>query len=779
MGKRFLLAAVACALLVTARPAGALYGLFLERFYPASSPAGSMLLYEWPQRGAQPGNEGWTLSLLRPNCYMGNSWHTTLPHSSPNGYENYRIGATGQPVTEYYGDRSAFAPFGTLFMLGNSTRVPQYQGNGGGTITAIRLESGAIMHTDYSSSNPRFSGTPAVMYLGDLWNGIYLIAASRGNDNWGTNSGVFTASYNVGYTYITLPGPPPTTIGIPGINRNSSYIYDVPGMVTRSPALFFNMCYVVNNRRNEARNSWEWYQRVPSSIFAYDTLRTPRSLSEMWNVPLQVGAGMDRPIPKGSAPPPSSELYHAVTTPIADDELVIVGAQKIGADWWSDDTRNDTQNDAAFFALNTRTGAQKWVAKISGVTIMPEPVLAGDLIIFGTDDGRAFALNRVDGSIRLQTAYSARVQGQTQPLNAPNQYETVKLYGPAVDWNRQYAYFGGSDGRVHRFDLNSGGIVSSPILTYFKTVWQRDGNGQPLLKPVSIGSAPIIFYNAFLFVKCFAGEYPCSKTADPAAADCEKSTSFLFCMSIPNMEMKSEFQADSFTGEEKYLYVHTGPDNATFTLDANGDVLTWCGFRRYGGIRAGIPLNNWIDYTYDKVRRMCYVTNTGGAGNGSYGVNNDSDTDADEYYDTDLGGVSLTNGYVVAADRGGNVIGIQSDACVNAFSPAGTWGPMQNPAPPFQPGPQLGDIQVYPNPFNPRKAVGGVMKFRNLPEGSVVELITLANERVRTLTAKTDNIVRWDGKNEAGQEVATGVYIYKIRLPDGKSVTGRLALVRK
>jgi len=530
------------------------------------------------------------------------------------------------------------------------------------------------------------------------------------------------------------------------------------------------------------RNSWEWRDRVPSSIYAFDTLRTPRTLTEMWNVPLQTGSGMDKPIPKGSAPPESNELYHAVTTPIADDELVIVGAQRIGREenWGDHAWSSETTNEAAFFALNTRTGAQKWVKKISGITIMPDPVLAEDLIIFGTTDGRAYALNRLDGSVRFQISYDARVRGQTQPLNAPNLYSDVKLYGPAVDWNRQYAYFGGSDGRVHRFDLNSGGIVSSPVLTYFKTVWQRDGNGLPLLKPVTIASAPVIFYSTFLLVKCFAAENPCERiVTDPQRdRDCRKSSSYLFAMSIPNMTMKSQYEMDNFTGEEKYFYLHSDPSNKTFALD---ETLTWCGFRQGSGtnIRAGIPLNDWVGYQYDNVRRMCYITNTGDMNNGSYALNNDSNADADEYLDTDLGGVCMTNGYIVAADRGGNVVGVPSLVCANIFSPAGTGGPLLNPAPPFQPGPQLGDIQVYPNPFNPRKAVGGVAKFRNLPEGTVVELITLAHERVRMLTAKTDNIVRWDGKNEAGQEVATGMYIYRLKLPDGKVVTGRLALIRK
>ncbi len=86
--------------------------------------------------------------------------------------------------------------------------------------------------------------------------------------------------------------------------------------------------------------------------------------------------------------------------------------------------------------------------------------------------------------------------------------------------------------------------------------------------------------------------------------------------------------------------------------------------------------------------------------------------------------------------------------------------------------------QNYPNPFNPSTSIAFA-----LPERAEVSLkIYNANgQLVRTLVqeerAAGQHVVQWEGKNSAGQEVASGVYWY--RLQSGKSVQQRkMTLVR-
>lgn len=72
--------------------------------------------------------------------------------------------------------------------------------------------------------------------------------------------------------------------------------------------------------------------------------------------------------------------------------------------------------------------------------------------------------------------------------------------------------------------------------------------------------------------------------------------------------------------------------------------------------------------------------------------------------------------------------------------------------------------QNYPNPFNPST----IIKF-DLPTTSNVklEIFNLLGQRVRTLVNERINAgynsVNWDGKNDFGKQVSSGIYIYKIQ----------------
>ncbi|MCA9741571.1 T9SS type A sorting domain-containing protein [candidate division KSB1 bacterium] len=75
--------------------------------------------------------------------------------------------------------------------------------------------------------------------------------------------------------------------------------------------------------------------------------------------------------------------------------------------------------------------------------------------------------------------------------------------------------------------------------------------------------------------------------------------------------------------------------------------------------------------------------------------------------------------------------------------------------------------QNYPNPFNPTTT------FRyDLPTPSEVKLViyNILGQRVRTLLDKTvpagSHTVQWDGRNELGLQVATGLYFYQLEARD-------------
>jgi hypothetical protein len=70
----------------------------------------------------------------------------------------------------------------------------------------------------------------------------------------------------------------------------------------------------------------------------------------------------------------------------------------------------------------------------------------------------------------------------------------------------------------------------------------------------------------------------------------------------------------------------------------------------------------------------------------------------------------------------------------------------------------------YPNPFNPATTIRYA-----LPEGANVTLVVynILGQQVRTLVNGAQgpgyHSVVWDGRDEAGRMVATGVYIYRLQ----------------
>lgn len=105
----------------------------------------------------------------------------------------------------------------------------------------------------------------------------------------------------------------------------------------------------------------------------------------------------------------------------------------------------------------------------------------------------------------------------------------------------------------------------------------------------------------------------------------------------------------------------------------------------------------------------------------------------------------------------------------------------------------LAQFMVYPNPWRPNdgnaatgraydpaspRTTGVVFDF--LPARVRIELFTLRGEKVFERTTQVnDGFVTWNGRNEAGLEVASGYYIYVVTdMATGQRVTGKLAVIR-
>jgi flagellar hook assembly protein FlgD len=84
----------------------------------------------------------------------------------------------------------------------------------------------------------------------------------------------------------------------------------------------------------------------------------------------------------------------------------------------------------------------------------------------------------------------------------------------------------------------------------------------------------------------------------------------------------------------------------------------------------------------------------------------------------------------------------------------------------------------YPNPFNPDTQI----RF-GLPNSARVNLViyNLRSQVVRVLVDQEMHagwhMLRWDGKNEQNQDVASGIYLYILQT-DGKRLLRKMMLIR-
>ena len=98
------------------------------------------------------------------------------------------------------------------------------------------------------------------------------------------------------------------------------------------------------------------------------------------------------------------------------------------------------------------------------------------------------------------------------------------------------------------------------------------------------------------------------------------------------------------------------------------------------------------------------------------------------------------------------------------------------------------NVFAYPVPFRPNGPNAGTgpgqtgteaggITFTSLPSEGTIEIYTLSGQRVRTLDIPAQPKIVWDVKNSAGESVASGVYIWRLKAGDN-SKTGRLMVIR-
>ena len=83
------------------------------------------------------------------------------------------------------------------------------------------------------------------------------------------------------------------------------------------------------------------------------------------------------------------------------------------------------------------------------------------------------------------------------------------------------------------------------------------------------------------------------------------------------------------------------------------------------------------------------------------------------------------------------------------------------------------EARAYPNPF--RLAEGSQVTFAGIPAGSNLLLMTSSGDTIRRWASTNGSDIVWDGRNESGQPVASGIYLWYVKSSD---IKGKLIVIR-
>jgi len=93
------------------------------------------------------------------------------------------------------------------------------------------------------------------------------------------------------------------------------------------------------------------------------------------------------------------------------------------------------------------------------------------------------------------------------------------------------------------------------------------------------------------------------------------------------------------------------------------------------------------------------------------------------------------------------------------------------------PDPSLSGIKAYPSPWRSDRHSGRPIIFAGLLPSSTIKIFTVSGRWVITISAASDE-VSWDLKNDSGDLVASGLYLYLINDPLGHKTVGKFAVIR-
>ncbi len=137
-------------------------------------------------------------------------------------------------------------------------------------------------------------------------------------------------------------------------------------------------------------------------------------------------------------------------------------------------------------------------------------------------------------------------------------------------------------------------------------------------------------------------------------------------------------------------------------------------------------------------------------------------------YDTDNSGILSDEIYAAAFDKVSGRAFLSTSKGLSVFQ-----------TPFAQPRANYSTVSIYPQPFNPREQAE--VYIEGLMDNSSVKIMTVSGKVVRELAPGTGEVqgfeAVWNGRDDAGDLVGSGVYILLYYNEDGKAAVGKLAVI--
>src|SRR6185437_7659922 len=90
----------------------------------------------------------------------------------------------------------------------------------------------------------------------------------------------------------------------------------------------------------------------------------------------------------------------------------------------------------------------------------------------------------------------------------------------------------------------------------------------------------------------------------------------------------------------------------------------------------------------------------------------------------------------------------------------------------------LNGVQVYPNPWRADKHGTHDIMFINMVPNATVKIFNIAGHEVQAFSADGNGQASWNRKNESGDTVGSGIYLYLITDSQGDKAKGKLAIIK-